>query len=164
MTIQEVSGNPAWTIDYYRRNEAAAYLQFLGIAHIVGVQHSTDVSVQDGWGFYDELFKPVTVPEDPEGVSGPWAVQLTQSVRFAIPDKAALGLPFIVDPNLQFSGLDVDEEMIRPTLHVYMDPDAMPQVHVARTSRLGHYSMERPLQMQARYITWLSLVEAQVYG
>jgi hypothetical protein len=45
MTIQEVSGNPAWAINYYRRNEAVAYLRFMGIAHIVGVEHFTGVSI-----------------------------------------------------------------------------------------------------------------------
>lgn len=164
MTIQEVSGNPTWAVDYYKRNEAASYLMFMGIAHVVGVQQSGGVSEQGGWAYREEIFNPVSVPEDPLGAEGPWTVQLAHSVRYLVPDKAASGLPFIVQASLRFSGRDVEEEMIRPPVHVYLQPLATPQIHLARASRLNHYPMDRVLQKQARYLTWLSVVEARVFG
>src|SRR5688572_4589519 len=162
MTIQEVSGNPSWAIPYYLRTEAEAYRMFMGIAHVVGVQYSTDVPIVDGWAHYQEIFNPVVVPENTEGAHGPWKIQLAHAVRFRSPDKAAYRLPFIIEPSIQVSNGEVYEEIIRPTLHVYVEPQTVPQIHLARASRLNRGSMARPLQNQARFVTWLAMAEAQV--
>lgn len=171
MYDRETAKTPPWMTSYFKRTEAEAGALFRSIALLAGLQfRHDDKRVPPGWAGWKETYNPITVCENPQGLVGLWTLQLGERSRvLQPPNKAAINPPVVVHHTLRIvpycegntQSIRVNT-LVRPLMCIIPGDDKPESLCVARPSILDRHALSNTLQMQARYMTWLTLAHQAV--
>lgn len=171
MYESETAKNLPWMIPYFKRTEAEAGALFRSIALLAGLQfRHDDKTTPSGWTGWKETYNPITVCENPQGLIGFWTLQLGERSRaLQLPNQVAINVPTVVRHTLRivpYCGGDTPSNcvnmLVRPLMCVIPGDDNPESLCLARPSILERHALSNTLQMQARYMTWLTLAHQAV--